>query len=351
MLAKGADYLTREAWEADVPVIREAMLAGIRLDPLPRRTPLEATIHSRREHDGYTIENVYFQSIPGYYVTCNLYRPTRPGPHAAVINFHGHGAGRRTPDMDARCASLARMGAVALSVDMVGAGESPVPTNRHRNPVSLTMQAWNAMRAIDFVTSLEGVDADRIGVTGYSGGGTQTFITAALDPRVAVSAPVAMVSAFHFGGCDCESGLPIHKSSRHDINNPVIAALAAPRPQLIISDGGDWTANTPQVEFPFIKQIYTLLRAADQVENAHFPNGKHDYNAEKRAALYPFLARHLKLDLSAVQDAEGKITEAWLTAETPEALKAFDAEHPVPDDALTMPDAIREALEALQQPQ
>ena len=349
MKEKLAEYPTRESWERNVPIIREEILKGMGMVPLPKRTPLKAEIRGKRVMDGYTIENVVFQSIPGYYVTCNLFRPTHAGPYAVVINPHGHGsAGRLRAGIEARAAAQARMGAIALTVDMVGTGESPVPTTRHRSSTAMKLQVWNVMRAIDFVLTLEGTDEDRIGVTGCSGGGTQTFMATALDDRIDVSAPVAMVSSWFFGGCLCESGLPIHKSKRHDINNVVIAAMAAPRPMILVSDGGDWTSNTPEVEFPFIKHIYELMGVPDRVENVHFPEGRHDYNADKRGAVYPFLAKHLKLDLSKVQDEQGNITEVWLAPFDREKCLVFDETHPMPEDALKTPEAIEEALSSLQ---
>jgi hypothetical protein len=344
------DYKTREDWEANAAHLREAIRQGLALDPLPKRTPLEPIARERRVHDGYSAENVAFQSVPGYWVTATLYRPTGiEPPYPAVLCPYGHyPGGRLHKDIQRRCAGLARMGAVALTYDMYGWGESPVGSKAHRTPMAQTMNAWDGMRAIDFVTSLEGVDPERIGVTGSSGGGTQTFLLTALDERVKVSVPVAMVSSFFFGGCPCESGRPIHKGSDHDTNNVEIAALAAPRPLLLVSDGGDWTHNTPEVEYPFIKAIYTLMGAPEMVENAHFPEGKHNYDFDKRSAMYPFMAKHLGLRLSAIQDEAGKITEAWFTEEPDAAMMVFDDAHPLPEGSLTDPAAVEAAVEAAQ---
>jgi len=334
-----ATYANLNQWKDRAAKIRKQILVGANLYPLPARTPLNAVVHNKREYVGYSVESAAFEARPGFLVYGNLYRPgAAKGLRPAILCPHGHfdeEGGRYRPDQQHRCATLARMGAVVFSYDMIGYGDSLFLGWDHGHQQALTLQTWSSIRSIDFVQSLDDVDDERIGVTGCSGGGTQTFLLTAVDERVRVAVPVVMVSAHFFGGCHCESGMPIHKTAELETNNAEIAALAAPRPMLLISVGGDWTKNTPLVEFPYIRNIYNLFGKKANVENAHFPNQGHGYQFMKRQAMYPFMAKHLNLDSEGVFDKETELyDESKNVLETPEQMRVFNNSKPLPKHAI-----------------
>jgi dienelactone hydrolase len=330
-----AKFDTAEEWQARAERIRKGVLRGMKLERRPKACALNPIRHSVRKQDGYTVENVAFESLPGFWVTGNLYLPADlKGKTAGVLCPHGHLADNRMLEQtQKRCATLARMGAVVFAYDMVGYGDSTQAPHRHSE--ALRLQTYNSMRAVDFLLSLGNVDENRLAVTGESGGGTQSFVLAAIDPRIDVSVPVVMVSCHFFGGCICESGMPIHKSAEHETNNVEIAASIAPKPQLVISDGADWTKNVPRIEFPHMQRVYALMGAPDTVENAHFADEGHDYGPSKRAAMYKFLAKHLGLDLSRLKGDGGDIDESFVEVLDRDELLVFTPENPRPANALT----------------
>jgi uncharacterized protein len=328
------------SWEKRADMIREGILKGLHWDHMPKiKGNFNPIIHSRREMDGYVVENIAIESFPGFWITGNLYSPLKPkDKNPAILNPHGHLANKRLTDyMQIRCAAFARMGAIAFAYDMVGYAESTQTT--HKMPIAALLQTWNSTRVLDYLLSRPDVDPKRIGMTGGSGGGTQTFVLTAIDKRITVSAPVVQVSAHFFGGCVCESGMPIHKSKNHQTNNVELAAMAAPRPLLMVSDGADWTRNTPRIEFPYVQSVYALYDAEHKAENVHLPLESHDYGVSKRAAAYNFFAHHFNLSRKAIPYNEGW-DESFVTILPPEDLMVFNKAHPRPANAIIGDEAV-----------
>ncbi|MDJ1502640.1 alpha/beta hydrolase family protein [Xanthocytophaga agilis] len=341
----GQLYTDKTSWEQRANLIRKGILEGMNLSPLPQKTILNPIVHSKKMLSGYSVENIAFESLPGFYVTGNLYRPLKKqGKVPVILCTHGHGNnpdGRFHEQLQNRCATLARMGALVFAYDMIGYGDSKQCI--HKIPKALQLQTWNSIRALDFLLSLPEADPNRTAITGESGGGTQAFLLTAIEPRITVSVPVVQVSGYFFGGCVCESGMPIHKRSTHQTSNVEIAALAAPRPMLLVSDGADWTKYTPELEYPYIQNIYQYYNAGNLVENAHFANEKHDYGLSKRLSAYSFLAKHLKLDLHKVMK-DGQVDESTNTILSATQLAVFDKSHPRPENAIIGEDAVMQLL-------
>ncbi len=332
-------------WEERAAMIRKGIIEGMKLNQMPDiKGNFHPVITRSRAFDGYLVENIRIESFPGFYITGNLYRPSdAKGKYAAVLSPHGHLQDKRLKaDVQYRCAVLARMGAVVFAYDMVGHGDSHQVTS-HKMPIAMLLQTWNSKRVLEYLLSRPDVDPERIGMTGGSGGATQTFLLTAIDDRIKVSVPCVQVSAHFFGGCVCESGMPIHKRATHQTNNVEIAALCAPRPMLLISNSNDWTRNTPRIEYPYIQKVYKLYDAEHKVENVHFPAEKHDYGYSKRAVMYNFFAHHLKLNSGKVTFSP-TIQEDFVTILPEEQLHVFTAENPLPDGALQGDEAIMNYL-------
>lgn len=344
-------YRTADDWTARREELRSAFLKGAGLSPLPERPAPSVIRHSLRQHHGYTVENVAIETIPGFYCTGNLYRPVgRKELQPIVLCPHGHfrPLGRFRDSHQIRCAHLAKMGATVFSYSMVGWQDSTQTT--HDDPRVLALQTWNSLCAVDFLTGLERVDPDRIGITGASGGGTQTMFLTLIDDRIKACAPLVIVYPWTApNGCLCEGGLPVMQEAQ--TNAIELAAAASPRPQLLISVGNDPTETFPQTGFPFIQKMYKVAGAADAVSNIHLPNEKHDFGPTKRREVYSFFAKHLEMSpgpfyAGAVdQPAVPPENLKQIDIETAEQLQVFDSEHRLPADALQGSDAITAALE------
>lgn len=358
-------YGTREAWDARRVAIREHILQTLGLADLARGEPPKAVFSGARTYDGYAVENVALETAPGVFLCGSLYVPLnaegkKPEKMPAMLCPHGHfdgpggnplaeGWGRYRESQQIRCAMLAKMGVLVFSYDMFAWGESSlqVPYAQHRDALAIQLQTWGALRAVDYLLARGDVDPARLGVTGASGGGTQAFLLSALEPRITLSVPVVMVSCHYCGGCACESGLPIHFVPGASTNNAEIAAVCAPRPQMVVSDGKDWTRNTPGVEFPFIRAKYALYDAAENAEYAHFPEEGHDYGPSKRQVMYAFAAKHFALDDALLKDGNGAYDESGVTVEPAAKMWVFGENHALPEDAARGLDAVRAAFSSL----
>ena len=320
------------SWQARARYLREQVLVAAGLWPMPEKTPLVAQEFGRVERGDYSVEKVLFESYPGFYVTGNLYRPLgRTGPFPAVLSPHGHWAYGRLENsalgsVPARAIALARQGYVVFSHDMVGYNDSRQVDHRLLDPRlaqwgigSLGLHLWNSIRALDFLESLPEVDRSRLACTGASGGGTQTFLLAAVDERVRVSAPVNMISHTMQGGDVCENAPVL----RLDASNQELGALTAPRPMIMVSATGDWTRDTPRVEFPAVQAVYALLGAKEKVETVQV-DADHNYNRQSREAVYAFFARHV---LGATDTAAFRERE-YDPEQPPELLVFFGRERP-----------------------
>ncbi len=331
---------TKAEWQKRAQEIREHVLVSCGLWPMPDKTPLNAKIFGRIEREAYSVENVYFESYPGFYVAGNLYRPLGKGsgPFPGVLNPHGHWKNGRMADEEAgsiaaRCITFARQGMVAFSWDMAGYNDSlqvdhqsfgSNPTNQLWNISLMGVQTWNSIRALDFLESLPDVDKKRLACTGESGGGTQTFMLGSIDPRLAVQAPIVMVSHSMQGGCLCENAPGL----RVDYSNMEIAAVPAPRPQKLVAATGDWTRATLTVEGPALKKIYELFGASDRLSYEIF-NYNHNYNKTSREAVYRWFGKWLLHE----NDPE-KLKEQLYTKEPDSELRVFP-DGKLPEDALS----------------
>jgi hypothetical protein len=355
-------FETRDAWLSRRAALRTQVLVAVGLWPMPARTPLAPVVHGRIDRDGYTIEKVFFASLPGHYVSGNLYRPVgNPSARGAalrrpaVLSPHGHwengrllersgkdaqalvdkGAERtieaaRFP-LQARLANLARLGFVVFQYDMVGYADSKPLVHREgfadaealmRLQSNMGLQTWNSLRALDFVASLPDVDPSRMAMTGESGGGTQTLLLSAIDDRLAAAFPSVMVSGAMQGGCVCENAPLL----RIGTNNIELAALFAPKP-IGLSAANDWTRDLFSLGLPELKTIYRLFDAEDRV-TARFMPFEHGDHLPSRELMYNLFSTHLHPDAAPA----APIVEPAFTPVPPADLSVFDATHPRPAD-------------------
>jgi len=348
-----------DVWKKRRERVRRQVLVAAGLWPLPEKTPLRPRIHGKVDRGDYTVEKVFFESYPGFFVTGNLYRPDSPNDgqrRAGVLSPHGHwrdgrfyrnaeGAARKQVEegkekriqgarspLQARCAQLARMGCVVFHYDMVGYADSRQVDHRSgfgdveaelRLQSWFGLQTWNTIRAYDFVESLPDVDPSRIGVTGASGGGTQTFILGAIDDRPAALFPAVMVSTDMQGGCVCENASHL----RVGTSNVEFAALAAPKPYGM-TGANDWTKDIMTKGLPELKALWRAYGKESLVEAWCYRRFEHNYNQVSREHMYGWFNEHLGLGQSS------PVLERPFEPLPRELLSVFTDQHPLPDHAV-----------------
>jgi dienelactone hydrolase len=361
-------------WHSRAAQLKLRVQVATGLWPMPEKTPLEPVIHGKVTRPGFTVERVYFQSLPGHYVTGLLFRPDKPAetPRPGVLSPHGHGgrqqrhseaeikrqiavggehfAGSGSMPKLARCAQLARMGCVTFIFDMLGYADSVQISHsvahRHKDPRPeeaksdtadgwvmysidadlrlqsiMGLQTWNAIRALDFLASLPDVDPERLAVTGGSGGGTQSILLGAIDDRIKVSFPNGMVSTSMQGGCYCENC----NFLRVGTGNVELAALFAPKPQAMTA-ADDWTKEMMKDGYPELRWLYAMLGNEEDVYCRPMLHFKHNYNYVTRATMYQWMNRHLKLGL------DDPVIEQDFEPLTEEETKVWNEEHPAPTE-------------------
>ena len=333
-----AQYQNLQQWELRKQMLKPQLMEALGLSRMPKPVASKPILTPVRKFDGYTVQNIALEILPGVYINGSLYKPEKyKGKIPVILNPDGHWEKQRyRPDCQYRCAALARMGAMAFSYDLFAWGESMLQFKYedHRKSLAMTIQVLGSIRILDYLLSLKDADTSRVGITGGSGAGSHTVLMTAIDDRIKVSAPVLAVSSYFYGGCPCESGMPIHACG-NGTDNVEIAAMAAPRPQLLVSDGGDWTDRMPEHDFPYLQKMYAMYGVKGNVENVHLPAEHHDFGINKRVAVYHFMAKYMGLDIKAIQDSEGNTDESKITIEPETAMYVFgDKGEKLPADAI-----------------
>lgn len=312
-------YSDKDSWEARRDSVRREVREKLTIDQaLAKRVGAKPVFSKPRKYDGYTVRNFYLETYPGLYVCGSIYAPTAKGKHPLIICPNGHfGDGRYNKAQQQRLGSLARMGAICVDYDLYGWGESAlqVGSEAHMTADAHVIQAMNGISILDFMMEDKNVDPTRVGANGGSGGGTQTVLLTVLDDRYTAACPVVSLASHFDGGCPCESGMPIQRAGGGTCNAELAAAFA-PRPLMVVSDGGDWTHTVPTLEYPYLQRVYGFYDAKDKVGNVHLPKERHDFGPNKRNAVYDFFIETFGLDRS-------KLDESKVTIEPNEAMYSF----------------------------
>ena len=337
---------TREEWEKKRPRLRREYLDMLGLWPLPEKTPLKPTITGTLEHEGVVIEKLHFQSLPGLYVTGNLYYPKEvKGPKPTILYVCGHSNrgrdGNKTAFQD-HGLWFANNGYVCLIIDTLQLGEV---AGKHHGTYNLGrwwwqaagytpagVECWNGVRGIDYLVSRPDVDAAQIAVTGISGGGAATFWIAAADDRVRCAVPVSGMSDLESyvknkiinGHCDC---MFLYNTYQWDWTT--IAALVAPRPLLFANSDNDpiFPMDANRRIIAKLRKIYKMYGKRELVDE-YVSKGGHDYRPDLRIAIFKWINQHTKNDTTTpVEDTRFADLPGML-------LRVFRDDADVPKDAI-----------------
>ena len=320
-------YHNKEQWEARRDSLRREVRQRLELDAfldscvtVPDGSPSgkrPVILSKIRKHDGYATQNICIELTPGQHMfgTIYAYAPAKSKKLKAkskkplIVCPDGHWPYRYRKDEQQRLGTLARMGAICVDFDLYGWGESEkeVGEAAHHTSRAHVYQAACGYILLDWMLkNCKDIDTERVGVMGGSGGGTHTVLLSLLDERVTASAPVVHLASHFDGGCPCESGKPVQLAAGGTCE-PELAAVMAPKPMLIVSDGGDWTSSVPTLEFPYLQRIYGFYGAQDKVRNVHLPNERHDFRENKRNAVYDFFIDVFGLDRSMLDESKIEI--------------------------------------------
>jgi len=332
------DIKSLDDWQAKRKLYREQLFEMLGLKPLPEKTDLKPVITGKIEHEQFTVENIHFQSSPGLYVTGNLYIPKgleKPAPAILYVSGHalvkkdGVSFGNKTAYQH-HAAWFARHGYVCMVTDSLQLGEIEGihhGTYRYkmwwwnsRGYTPAGVEAWNCIRALDYLQTRKEVDASRFGVTGRSGGGAYSWWISALDDRIKVAVPVAgitdlqnhVVDGCVEGHCDC-----MYIVNTFGWDYALVAALVAPRPLLISNSDKDTIFPLDGVVrvHEKVRNIYRLYDA-DKNLGLNITEGPHKDTQELRIHAFVWFNRFLKEDSSLIDKPAVPFFE-------PEQLKVF----------------------------
>ena len=319
-------YNNKAEWEARKDSLRREVRQRLGIDPLLEQSRAQKSkmqLGKSRKHDGYAVQNFNLPTVNGHTIKGSIYTPKGKKNIAPSLSREGRGGspliicpighwnkGRYNEDLQRRLASLARMGAICVTYDIWGWGESEdeVGAEAHHTPEAHVMQTLHGIRILDEMLKRKDVDKNRVAVNGGSGGGSQTVLLSLLDDRYTAACPVVSMAAWFDGGCPCESGIPIMLSAGGTCN-PELAACFAPKPMMVVSDGGDWTEFTPVSEYPYLQRVYGFYGAQENVKNVHLPSERHDFGPNKRQAVYDYFIDVFGLDRSKLNEEKVTIEE------------------------------------------